>query len=95
MSMKALNTLFGLSTIDSRVRRAYSRGEWEQLLQEFNFSSEVRRMLSLLEADCFDDYLRAAYLAVVQAESVGAKSFPHPTLGLRCEGDPEGVKRVA
>jgi hypothetical protein len=95
MSMEALNNLYGLSTIDSRVRRAYSCGEWDQLLQEFDFSSELRRMLLLLEADCFEDYLRAAYLVVVQAESVEAKSFPHPTLGLCCEGDPEGAKRVA
>jgi hypothetical protein len=95
MSIEALNLLLGLSTIDSRVRKAYSCGEWDQLLQEFDFNSDMRRTLSLLEADSFEDYLRAAYLVVAQAESVTGVSLQHPNLGLRFEGDPEGAKRVA
>ena len=95
MSMKAFNQLLGLSTIDHRISEAYYRGDWDKVLRVFDFHPQVCEMLSLLEADTFDEYLKAAYLVVAQAEMGNPSPFPSPTYGLRYEGDPQGAKRVA
>ena len=95
MSMKALNQLLGLSTIDQRIGEAYYRGDWDKVLRAFDFNPQLREMLSLLEADTFDEYLQAAYLVVAQAEMDNPSPFPSPTYGLRYEGDPQGAKRIA
>jgi hypothetical protein len=95
MSMEAFNQLLGLSTIDARVRSAYEQGTWDSLLDEFGFDLELRKELSRLKANTYEEYLHAAFLLIRQADSSLEMPIPKPTFGLRREGDPEGAKRVA
>jgi hypothetical protein len=95
MSMKSLNRLLGLSTIDARVLDALQQGQWSDLLQDFDFSPELITELSLLKADNYDEYLRAALTLVELAEAPDPAPFPEPTYRLGCESSPRGVKWVA
>ena len=86
MSLEALNQLLGRSTIDPSVIEAYEEGRIDDLLAEYDFSSEIRRELRLAETDDFNQFAELAYQVVEAfAEARYRMQIPSPTEGLHLE----------
>lgn len=81
--LRSLDHMLGRSTFDPGIRMAYDAGHVAKLLEEFDFPSPARRVLSELEAESFDAFARKAYQWILDHTGPGdAGPDPWPTQGL-------------
>jgi len=87
MSMQALNRLVARSIIDPSVLQAFGAGRISDVLADLNFSSDIRRSLSGLQAESWSEFAVQAYRMVQAAEQPVVRiQLPSPVEGLLNEG---------
>ena len=83
MSMKALNQLVARSITDPTVVQAFRAGRINDVLDEFEFTSDLRAQLEGIESDTWAEYAVLSYRAVKAAETVAPRiEMPSPAEGL-------------
>jgi cobalamin biosynthesis Co2+ chelatase CbiK len=83
MSMQALNRLVARSIIDPTVLQAFGSGHIGEVLDDLDFSPEMRRALSGLEAESWSEFAIQAYRVVKAAERPAVRiELPSPLEGL-------------
>jgi cobalamin biosynthesis Co2+ chelatase CbiK len=88
MSMQALNRLVARSIIDPTVLHAFGSGHIGEVLSDLDFSPEMRRTLSGLEAESWAEFAVQAYRVVKAAEQPAVRvELPSPLEGLIEERD--------
>ncbi len=87
MSMQALNRLVARSIIDPAVLQAFGAGRIGDVLADLNFSRDMRRSLSGLQAESWSEFAVQAYRLVQAAEEPVVRiQLPSPVEGLLNEG---------
>lgn len=88
MSMQALNRLVARSIIDPTVLQSFGSGHIGEVLGDLDFSPEMRRTLTGLEADSWSEFAIQAYRVVKAAERPAVRvELPSPLEGLLEEQD--------
>ena len=83
MSMQSLNQLVARSIIDPGVVHAFSSGSMSEILNEMEFSPELRSNLGQLEACSFVEFAIKAYRIVKAFEMKQIPiDLPSPVVGL-------------
>jgi hypothetical protein len=83
MSMQALNQLVARSIIDPSIVQNFTEGTISGVLNELDFTHELREKLSQLSADTWAEFAVLAYRVVKSAEKVPtAIVLPSPAEGL-------------
>jgi hypothetical protein len=86
MSMLMLDKLLGRSTIDPTVLEAFNEGRIDEVLDEYDFSPEIRGQLRGLEAENFSDFAQLAYQVIkVLTKDDQQLRIPNPMEGLQPE----------
>jgi hypothetical protein len=81
--MQALNQLVARSIVDPGVVHAFSVGRVGELLDDMDFSSELRHRLGALQAPTWAEFAVLAYRTVKAAETPVARvELPSPLEGL-------------
>jgi hypothetical protein len=84
MSMQALNHLVARSIVDPSVALAFSNGTVTSLLDNFDFSDELKTRLTDLHASNFAEFSILAYRTVKAVEEITQPriQLPSPLEGL-------------
>ncbi|HSR48779.1 MAG TPA: hypothetical protein VLL77_12425 [Anaerolineales bacterium] len=83
MSMQALNRLVARSIIDPTVLQAFGSGHIGEVLDDLDFSPEMRRALTGLEAESWSEFAIQAYRVVKASERPAVRvELPSPLEGL-------------
>ena len=84
MSMQALNQLVARSIVDPSVAQAFANGTVSSLLENFEFSDELKTRLTDLHATSFAEFSILAYRTVKSVEEITQPSIqlPSPLEGL-------------
>ncbi len=95
MSMQALNQLVARSIIDPTVVQAFRAGRIGEVLQELEFTPDLRTQLEGIESDSWAEFAVLSYRFVKAAEVTAPRiELPSPTEGLfptAAESDQEQV----
>jgi hypothetical protein len=85
--MQALNRLVARSIIDPTVLQSFGAGRIGDVLSDLNFSPDMRRSLTSLQAESWTDFAVMAYRLVQAAEEPAVRiELPSPVEGLLQEG---------
>ena len=96
MSMNALNQLVGRSIIDPEIVEAFTSGRISEIIEDFDFSIELRQKLAELTADTWAEFAVMAYRLVKLAEPVDTRlELPSPAEGLQPVEEPVSREQVA
>lgn len=96
MSMQALNQLVARSIIDPAVLKTYESGQIDVVLAELQFSPQMRKRLSGLEADSFAEFSLLAYRMVKASEETMRRiELPSPAEGLLKDHNASDREQVA
>jgi hypothetical protein len=83
MSMQSLNQLVARSIVDPAVVRAFDAGQLSTVLDDLEFSTELRASLLSAETNSLADFFIHAYRLTVAAEQpVSRIQLPSPLEGL-------------
>jgi hypothetical protein len=84
MSMQALNQMVARSIVDPSVVQAFSNGTVTSLLEQFDFSDELKTRLTDLHATSFAEFSILAYRTVKAVEEITQPriQLPSPLEGL-------------
>lgn len=83
MSMQSLNQLVARSIIDPGILEAFSTGRMGDVLDDLDFSTELRHSLATIEAGSWAEYAVLAYRVVKAAEVPAVRiELPSPLTGL-------------
>lgn len=97
MTMQALNKLVARSIIDPTVLQSFTEGTISSVLEEFEFSAELKDRLGTIEAPTFAEYSILAYRTVKADEDARKPriELPSPLEGLLDERDRASGEQVA
>lgn len=97
MSMKALNKLVARSIVDPTVVHAFSDGDFTSVLEDYDFSVELKNRLSSIKCDNFAEFSIVAYRTVKAVEQAQKPRFdlPSPLEGLVDERKRDSGEQVA
>ena len=89
MSMKALNKLVARSITDPNVVQAFAEGSFTSVLEDYEFSAELKTRLSAIKAPTFAEFSIVAYRTVKAAEQAMKPriDLPSPLEGLLDDSD--------
>ena len=83
MSMKSLNQLVARSITDPTVVQAFRAGQINEVLEEFEFTTDLRAQLEGIESDTWAEFAVLSYRFVKAAETVAPRiDMPSPVEGL-------------
>lgn len=83
MSMQSLNQLVARSIIDPGILEAFSAGCIGSILEDMDFSSDVRQTLATIDAGSWAEYAILAYRVVKATEVPAVRiELPSPLTGL-------------
>ena len=96
MSMQALNQLVARSIVDPIVVQAFRSGRIGDVLDELEFTSDLRAQLEGIESDSWAEFAVISYRYVKAAEMLAPRiELPSPLEGLfpeqRSQADQEQV----
>jgi len=81
--MQALNQLVARSIVDPSVIQAFSVGRMGEVISELDFSDDMQKRLTGLEAKSWAEYAVIAYRCVKAADEVTVRiQLPSPLEGL-------------
>lgn len=97
MSMQALNKLVARSIVDPQMVQAINRGDITSVLEDFDFSAELKTRLGTLEAVNFTEFSILAYRTVKAVEEAQTPriELPSPLEGLTDDRDQASGEQVA
>jgi hypothetical protein len=96
MSMQALNQLVARSIIDPSIVQNFSSGHIGTVLEDLDFTHDLREKLVRLTADTWAEFAVLAYRLVKSAEPVITPiELPSPVEGLITEEAQIGKEQVA
>lgn len=97
MSMQALNKLVARSIIDPTVMKSFSDGSFTSVLEDFDFSAELKDRLGSIEAPTFSEFSILAYRTVKAVEEAQQPriELPSPLEGLVDDRDEATGSHVA
>ena len=96
MSMQALNQLVARSIIDPTIIQAFSTDGFGEILEDMDFTTELRTKLTNLSADTWAEFAVMAYRLVQIAEPVRSTiELPSPAEGLIMDNSQRGKEQVA
>lgn len=96
MSMQSLNQLVARSIIDPGILEAFSTGRMGSVLEDMDFSADLRHSLAGIEAGSWAEYAVLAYRVVKAAEVPAMRiELPSPLTGLIPDQDRAEEERAA
>lgn len=97
MSMQALNKLVARSIVDPTVVKSFSDGGFNSILDNYDFSAEVKNRLSSVKCTNFAEFSIVAYRTVKAFEEAQQPriDLPSPLEGLMDKRDRDSGEQVA
>ncbi|MGA9533228.1 MAG: hypothetical protein WBR18_10975 [Anaerolineales bacterium] len=97
MSMQALNKLVARSIIDPSVMQSFTDGSFAMVLEDFDFSAELKTRLTSIDAPTFAEFSILAYRTVKAVEEAQTPriELPSPLEGLLDDRDQASGEQVA
>ncbi len=97
MSMQALNKLVARSIVDPNVMQSFSEGNITSMLEDLDFSAELKDRLGSIEAPTFSEFSILAYRTVKAVEDAQQRriELPSPLEGLMDDRDEATGENVA
>lgn len=96
MSMQALNQLVARSIIDPTVVQAFRAGRIGEVLQELEFSTDLRTQLAGIESDSWAEFAVLSYRYVKAAETKAPRiQLPSTAEGLFPNAEQSDQEQVA
>jgi hypothetical protein len=86
MSMQALNQLVARSIIDPMIVQAFSTGRIGEILEDLDFSADIRTKLTSIKTETWTEFAVMAYRFVKASEPAFVRiELPSPAEGLMPE----------
>lgn len=97
MSMQALNKLVARSIVDPTVVQAFSNGSMTSVLDDYDFSAELKTKLTTIDCSNFTEFSVVAYRTVKAYEDAQKPriDMPSPLEGLMDDRDRDSGEQVA